>query len=187
MRPNSFFILLFNFSFTFCFYPCSKENRGQTDRRTDTPSYRDAWFLSYFYYIEFLIPITNSVYSIFYFLLKKYKIWLPCFRNFRGNAKIYLNKANRPMISPRRVCVCELVCMHFGDDDIGGGGSDGGDGGHGGGDGGIGGPPLNSGGGGNGGGGGGGGGGSCIGGGRGISWDDPLVTDSSIFVFIEKA
>ena len=36
------------------------------------------------------------------------------------------------------------------------------------------------------GGGGGGGGGGGIGGDRGISWDDPLLTDSSIFVFIEK-
>ena len=30
-------------------------------------------------------------------------------------------------------------------------------------------------------------GGGGIGGGRGISWDDPPLTDSSIFVFIEKA
>ena len=37
------------------------------------------------------------------------------------------------------------------------------------------------------GGGGGGGGGGGIGGDRGISWDDPLLTNSSIFVFIEKA
>ena len=41
--------------------------------------------------------------------------------------------------------------------------------------------------GGDGGGGGGGGGGSGIGSGRSISWDDPLLTDSSILVFIEKA
>ena len=38
-----------------------------------------------------------------------------------------------------------------------------------------------------GGGGGSGGGGSGVGGGRGISWDALLLTDSSIFVFIEKA
>ena len=29
-------------------------------------------------------------------------------------------------------------------------------------------------------------GGSGVGGGRGISWDDPPLTDSSILVFIEK-
>ena len=38
-----------------------------------------------------------------------------------------------------------------------------------------------------GGGGGGDGGGGDIGGDRGISWDDPLLTDCSIFLFIEKA
>ena len=38
-----------------------------------------------------------------------------------------------------------------------------------------------------GGGGGGGGSGSSGGGSRSISWDDPLLTDSSILVFIEKA
>ena len=38
-----------------------------------------------------------------------------------------------------------------------------------------------------GGGGVGGGGGSGVGGGRGISWDAPLLTDCSIFLFIEKA
>ena len=36
-------------------------------------------------------------------------------------------------------------------------------------------------------GGGGGSGGGGIGGERGISWDDPLLTDSTIFVFVEKA
>ena len=36
-------------------------------------------------------------------------------------------------------------------------------------------------------GGGGGGGGGGIGGDRGISWDDSLLRDSSIFMFIEKA
>ena len=35
--------------------------------------------------------------------------------------------------------------------------------------------------------GGGGGGGSGVGGGRSIFWDDPLLTDSSILGFIEKA
>ena len=38
-----------------------------------------------------------------------------------------------------------------------------------------------------GGGDGGGGGGGSSGGVHGISWDDPLLADSSIFVFIEKA